>query len=414
MSKFIISLFTSFLICLNIFAFDIPASPEKFKYLNDYTNLLSLKQQQSLEKGISEFYNISEVTVSLAIINDLYGDDIESVSSEWFNKWGIGGDDNKGILILFSENDKLVRFETGYGLEHILTDADCKRIQSQSMVDYFKDKYYYEGFVSGLKQIFSYFTDSIIEFEQIDRFQIPSDLAKIYDPFSILSETENIELTKKVIEKEKITEFPIFICIVDDLNHFDIQPENYDEFASSIDAQYSDFVYSHSELGEYNYMMLLLYKSQILSANGKQQNLKVFGMNQYGFNWYEDERHIFDSLTNITWKDVSKLDITKNYISALDIVLSGYTNTYSVTENESFWNSFWIYALIIGILLIIIIIGIYLGGKYSGGSGSSSSSGSFGGFGSSSNSNSGGSYSGGGGNSYGSGSSGGGGATTGW
>lgn len=412
MSKFIISLFTSFLICLNVFAFDIPSSPEKFKYLNDYANLLSLKQQQSLEKGISEFYNISDVTVSLAIIKDLYGEDIESVSSVWFNKWGIGGDENNGVLILFSENDKLVRFETGYGVEHILTDADCKRIQSQSMVSYFKDEYYYDGFASGLKQIFSYFTDSIIEFEQIDRFQIPSDLSKIYDPFSILSESENIELTKKIIERENITEFPIFICIVDDLAHFDIQPENYDEFAKSIDSQYRDYVYAHSEIGEYNYMMMLLYKRQNISVNGKQQNLQVFGMNEYGFNWYEDERHIFDSLTNITWEEVSKIDITKNYLSALEMVLGGYVDAFNVVENESFRSSFWMYALVIGIILIISFFGFYFGSKSSGNSGSSISRG---GFGSSSNINSGGSYGGGGGgNSYGSGSSGGGGATTGW
>lgn len=412
MSKFLISLIASLLICSNIFAFDIPSSPEKFKYLNDYANLLSLKQQQSLEKGISEFYNFSDITVSLAIISDLYGDDIESVSSEWFNKWGIGGDENKGILILFSENDKLVRFETGYGVEHVLTDADCKRIQSQSMVNFFKDEYYYEGFVSGLQKVFSYFTDSIVEFEQIERFQIPSDLSKIYDPYSILSESENIQLTNKILENEKITEFPIFICIVDDLTHFDIQTEYYDEFANSIDAQYRDYVYDHSEIGEYDYMMLLLYKGQNISTNGRQQNLKVFGINPYGFNWYEDERHKFDSLTNLSWNEIGKIDITNNYVSALEIVLVGYTDAFYIVENESYWSSFWMYALIIGIILIISFLGFYFGSKSSGSSGSSRSSG---GFGSSSNSNSGGSSGGGGGgNSYGSGSSGGGGATTGW
>lgn len=405
-------LFISILtVAFRAFAYEIPDAPKEFKYLNDYAKLFSIQQQKSIEKGLEEFYNISDVTVSVAIIENLYGENIESVSTQWFNKWGIGGDENKGLLILFSKKDKLVRFETGYGIEHILTDANAKRIQTQEMISFFKDEYYYEGFVNGLQSLFSLWTDSLIEFLEIEKFQLPSDLQRIYDPFFNLSISEKTELTKLIFENEKLTEFPIFICVVDDLKHFDVSDNNYDSFAESIDSQYREFIYETSKTGDYKYMMILLYKNQNLYYDGKQKNLLSFGLSPYGNDWYEEERDKFNLLTKQIWTELNKLDIKKDYIAALQMLIVGYSKSFNIIESDTFWGNFWMYFIVIGVILFITVIGFIMAGKSKGGGGG-------GGFSnrSSSNtsSNSSSSYSGGGGNSYGSGSSGGGGATSGW
>lgn len=54
-----------------------------------------------------------------------------------FRKWGIGKEQkNNGLLILLVTGDRIVRFEVGYGLEGVLTDAMSKRIQTTRMMPY--------------------------------------------------------------------------------------------------------------------------------------------------------------------------------------------------------------------------------------------------------------------------------------
>ena len=46
-----------------------------------------------------------------------------------------------------------MRFHTGYGLEGVLPDAICQRIQQQSMLPLFREGRYGEGLVAGLQQV---------------------------------------------------------------------------------------------------------------------------------------------------------------------------------------------------------------------------------------------------------------------
>lgn len=57
------------------------------------------------------------------------------MAHQLFNKWGVGkkGWDN-GLLILVSNKDRRVEFETGYGLVGILPDIACKQIQFEKMI----------------------------------------------------------------------------------------------------------------------------------------------------------------------------------------------------------------------------------------------------------------------------------------
>ena len=44
---------------------------------------------------------------------------------------------DNGLVILLSTDERCVQFATGYGLEGILPDAICKRIQNRYMLPYF-------------------------------------------------------------------------------------------------------------------------------------------------------------------------------------------------------------------------------------------------------------------------------------
>jgi uncharacterized protein len=61
-------------------------------------------------------------------------------AQELFNEWGIGrARKDNGLLILYVADKRVIRFHTGFGLEGILPDATCKRIQMEHMVPRFKE-----------------------------------------------------------------------------------------------------------------------------------------------------------------------------------------------------------------------------------------------------------------------------------
>ena len=65
---------------------------------------------------------------------------------ELAQKWGIGqkGKDN-GILIYAAMEEHKIRIETGYGVEHLLTDALSRRIIENVIKPNFRVENYYNG-----------------------------------------------------------------------------------------------------------------------------------------------------------------------------------------------------------------------------------------------------------------------------
>ena len=71
-----------------------------------------------------------------------------------FRHWGIGKKgSNNGLLVLYVADQRSIRIHVGYGLEGFLTDAKCKRIQSQQMVPAFRKGDTGGALVAGSKAI---------------------------------------------------------------------------------------------------------------------------------------------------------------------------------------------------------------------------------------------------------------------
>ncbi len=102
--------------------------------------------------------NIAQVSV---VVVDQIVEDGSSRAADPFNfayklfsDWGVGraGRDN-GIGILFIEDQRQIRFVTGRGVEGVLPDAICKRIQSQYMIPAFRSGDYDMGMLNGVRVI---------------------------------------------------------------------------------------------------------------------------------------------------------------------------------------------------------------------------------------------------------------------
>ncbi|UKM64823.2 TPM domain-containing protein [Flavobacteriaceae bacterium GSB9] len=145
------------LLCFNSsFAqFDIPEKPEFQTSVYDYTNLLSTTQKGGLEQKLVKYSDTTSTQIVVAIIHSTNGENINFLGAEWGQKWGIGqAKEDNGILILLALNDRRIAINTGYGIEHLLTDALSKRIIERDIIPFFKQSDYYGGLNRGADAIF--------------------------------------------------------------------------------------------------------------------------------------------------------------------------------------------------------------------------------------------------------------------
>ncbi len=142
---------------LQIDADGLPKKPslseQKAHSVFDYARLMSPEQRRMLEQKISKYYDTTSTQIVVATVNKV-NDDISLYATEWAHKWGIGQKDKgNGVFILVSKGDHKVTIRTGYGVEHLLTDALSKRIITNDMIPYFRKGQFYEGLNKAIDDI---------------------------------------------------------------------------------------------------------------------------------------------------------------------------------------------------------------------------------------------------------------------
>jgi uncharacterized protein len=149
-------LFVAFvLFSTTVLAQRFPPKPDRL--VNDFTNsVLSSEQIETLEAKLLAYEDSTSTQITLVILNDIGGDDINLYTAELGQNWGVGrGEHNNGCVILLSMEDRKVSIQNGYGLEPYLTDAISKRIIEKHIVPEFKKGDYYSGLDKGTDAIIS-------------------------------------------------------------------------------------------------------------------------------------------------------------------------------------------------------------------------------------------------------------------
>lgn len=78
--------------------------------------------------------------MAVVAVDDIAGGDAFSFAVELFRSWGVGSaESDNGLGILLVKELREIRFVTGGGLEGILPDALCKRIQLNYMLPAFRE-----------------------------------------------------------------------------------------------------------------------------------------------------------------------------------------------------------------------------------------------------------------------------------
>jgi uncharacterized protein len=125
---------------------EIPAPPNPPRLVNDFAGMLSSGEVQQLENKLVAYNDSTSTQIAIVIEKSTEGEDIFDYSYRIAESWGVGGGENdNGVLIYVAQNDRNVRIQTGYGVEHFLPDVMAKRIIENIIVPYFKRGDYYGG-----------------------------------------------------------------------------------------------------------------------------------------------------------------------------------------------------------------------------------------------------------------------------
>jgi uncharacterized protein len=123
-------------------------------YVSNPDKILDTTTVVQIDAILASLEQRTSAQVAVVVLNSIGIEDNVELAQALFEKWGIGqkGNDN-GLLILFAKEQRIVRFHTGYGLEGVLPDVVCKRIQMTYMVPEFKNENYAAGILAGIQEV---------------------------------------------------------------------------------------------------------------------------------------------------------------------------------------------------------------------------------------------------------------------
>ncbi|MFZ5972175.1 MAG: TPM domain-containing protein [Bacteroidota bacterium] len=116
--------------------------------------ILSAETEALLNQKLDSLEQTSSAQIAVVLLHSIGEESEFDFAQALFRHWGIGQAQNdNGLLILFVEDKRVIRFHTGFGLEGILPDVVCKRIQMEKMVPRFKEGDVDGGLVAGVNEV---------------------------------------------------------------------------------------------------------------------------------------------------------------------------------------------------------------------------------------------------------------------
>ncbi|MFA6030503.1 MAG: TPM domain-containing protein [Elusimicrobiota bacterium] len=122
-----------------------PDLPEPRGFVSDFAGVLDGETSARLEARLKAFDRERGFQVSVAVVGDLQGYDVETFANLLFRKWGVGRKGDTGVLLLLAVKDRKARIEAGYGAEGMLPDALCGRILRERLVPHLREGRYGPG-----------------------------------------------------------------------------------------------------------------------------------------------------------------------------------------------------------------------------------------------------------------------------
>ena len=157
--KKIYSIIIAFVILpLAVFAYSSPG--KSIGFVNDFADIMNSEIRASLESKLQKLSTEKGIQVAVVTVRTIGDETIESYATKLFEEWGIGNKENdSGVLLLIAMTEKKIKIETGYGVEHIITDLQAGSIIRDYISPQFKSRNYDVGIENGVEQIINIVSD---------------------------------------------------------------------------------------------------------------------------------------------------------------------------------------------------------------------------------------------------------------
>ena len=144
---------------------------DRTRYVSNPDNILSPSSVATMDSILYALEQKTGIQTLVVAVTGIEGGDCFDFAYRLGKEMGVGQKErDNGLVILLSTDERCVQFATGYGLEGVLPDAICKRIQSRYMVEYLGKNDWDAGMVAGIRAVNGYLDGSMenIEGEEED------------------------------------------------------------------------------------------------------------------------------------------------------------------------------------------------------------------------------------------------------
>jgi uncharacterized protein len=127
---------------------------DRNRYVCNPDGILSQSAVDRIDALFRTIEDSTGIQTLVAVVTDIDPDDCFEFAHQLGETVGVGrSSSDNGLVILLSTGERCVQFATGYGIEGILPDALCKRVQVRYMNPHFAEDEWDEGLVAGAEAL---------------------------------------------------------------------------------------------------------------------------------------------------------------------------------------------------------------------------------------------------------------------
>ncbi len=141
-------------------------------YISNPDGLIDAREAAAINALLQTTERETGIEIAVVALKAVNTDDARTFAVELFERWGIGkkGKDNGLLILLVTEPPaRSVTFEVGYGLEGVLPDVVCYRLQQKHMVPLLSAGKYSEAMLLGVRAVTDYLKASDSERDSLSR-----------------------------------------------------------------------------------------------------------------------------------------------------------------------------------------------------------------------------------------------------
>lgn len=139
---------------------------DKSNHVSNPDGILSQPDVTRINQWLNLLEDSLGIEVAVVAVERIGDNDAREFATDLFKHWGLGQKqrDNGLLIQLVTEpQQRSVVFETGYGIEGVLPDAICYRLQQRYMIPAMREGNYSQGMLQGVEAVSQYLLSSDYE-----------------------------------------------------------------------------------------------------------------------------------------------------------------------------------------------------------------------------------------------------------